>query len=79
MTHALLPGSPAIDAADPTTFPGTDQRGVTRPQGAAPDIGAYEFVAVVPVPTLTERGMIIFMVFAGLLSLNHLRKNRLTE
>jgi Chlamydia polymorphic membrane protein (Chlamydia_PMP) repeat len=41
-THALLAGSPAIDAADPVTSPATDQRGVTRPQGTAPDIGAYE-------------------------------------
>ncbi len=39
-THALLPGSPAINAGDtPLT---TDQRGVTRPQGAADDIGAFE-------------------------------------
>ena len=41
-THALLAGSPAIDAADDAACPATDQRGVTRPQGAAPDIGAYE-------------------------------------
>ena len=41
-THALLPGSPAIDAANPNSFPSTDQRGVPRPQGAGPDIGAYE-------------------------------------
>ncbi|MGP4087216.1 choice-of-anchor Q domain-containing protein [Streptomyces sp. KR55] len=39
-TAALLPGSPALDAAD--GCPATDQRGVTRPQGAACDIGAYE-------------------------------------
>ena len=39
-THALLAGSPAIDAAGACT--GTDQRGVTRPQGAACDIGAFE-------------------------------------
>jgi len=40
-THALLSGSPALDAGgDP--FPPTDQRGVTRPQGIANDIGAYE-------------------------------------
>ncbi len=32
-THALLEGSPAIDAA-PTCAAETDQRGVTRPQGA---------------------------------------------
>ena len=40
-THALLQDSPAINAGgDP--FPPTDQRGVTRPQGVANDIGAYE-------------------------------------
>ncbi|MEU9670490.1 choice-of-anchor Q domain-containing protein [Streptomyces bobili] len=39
-TTALLPGSPAIDAAG--DCPATDQRGVARPQGAACDIGAYE-------------------------------------
>jgi hypothetical protein len=42
LTHALLPGSPAIDAADPAASPATDQRGVSRPQGAGPDPGAYE-------------------------------------
>ena len=42
LTHALLAGSPAIDAGDPATAPATDQRGVVRPQGAAPDAGAYE-------------------------------------
>jgi cysteine-rich repeat protein len=40
-THALLAGSPAVDAAGACT--GTDQRGVPRPQGAACDIGAFEF------------------------------------
>lgn len=42
-THALLPGSPAIDAipAGECTV-GTDQRGISRPQGAACDIGAFE-------------------------------------
>lgn len=42
LTHALLAGSPAIGAGDPASAPATDQRGVTRPQGAAPDAGAYE-------------------------------------
>ena len=42
LTHALLAGSLAIDAGDPASAPATDQRGVTRPQGAAPDAGAYE-------------------------------------
>jgi hypothetical protein len=36
----LVTGSPAVDAA--TDGPATDQRGVSRPQGTAFDIGAYE-------------------------------------
>lgn len=40
-THALLSGSPAIDAA-PSCPVAVDQRGVTRPQGAACDIGPFE-------------------------------------
>lgn len=49
MTHALLPGSPAIDAitdAAACTL-ATDQRGITRPQGSACDIGAYEVEEIV--------------------------------
>jgi CSLREA domain-containing protein len=42
LTHALLLGSPAIDAASTPDCPATDQRGVLRPQGAACDIGSYE-------------------------------------
>ena len=41
-THALLPGSPAIDAADDAACPATDQRGVARPQGAHCDVGSFE-------------------------------------
>jgi CSLREA domain-containing protein len=41
-THALLAGSPAIDAASAADCPASDQRGVTRPQGPACDIGSYE-------------------------------------
>jgi CSLREA domain-containing protein len=47
-SHALLAGSPAIDAADPSNFPVSDQRGVERPQdgdgasGARADLGAFE-------------------------------------
>jgi trimeric autotransporter adhesin len=40
MTQALLPGSPAVDAADAAAAPPTDQRGAPR----NPDIGAYELV-----------------------------------
>jgi hypothetical protein len=42
LTHALLSGSPALDAADPAACPATDQRGVARPQGAGCDVGAFE-------------------------------------
>lgn len=44
-THALLPGSPAIDAGDSTIWyaPQDDQRGVPRPQGPRVDIGAFEY------------------------------------
>jgi len=41
-THALLAGSPAIDAALDANCPSADQRGVTRPQGPHCDIGAFE-------------------------------------
>ena len=44
LIHGLYPNSPAIDAGDPNSCPATDQRGVARPQGAACDIGAYEYV-----------------------------------
>ncbi len=48
-THALLPDSPAVEHGNPAT-PGsggtaceaTDQRGLSRPQGATCDIGAFE-------------------------------------
>ncbi|MDQ3801439.1 MAG: carboxypeptidase regulatory-like domain-containing protein [Acidobacteriota bacterium] len=42
-THRLLPNSPAINAGNPMDFPATDQRGVARPVGGSPDIGAVEF------------------------------------
>jgi beta-glucanase (GH16 family) len=44
LTHGLLAGSPAIDAADAGACPAVDQRGVSRPQGAGCDGGAFEFV-----------------------------------
>jgi hypothetical protein len=50
MTHALLPGSPAIDAGDPNGCPATDQRGVARPQGSGCDIGAFEYEPPPPPP-----------------------------
>ncbi len=41
-THALLCGSPAINAGDDTDAPDTDQRGFARIVGGSIDIGAYE-------------------------------------
>ncbi len=47
-THALLPGSPAIDAGDNALCAGSyinnlDQRNETRPFGKACDLGAFEY------------------------------------
>jgi CSLREA domain-containing protein len=41
-THALLAGSPAIEAGSNDGCPATDQRGTNRPRGLFCDIGAYE-------------------------------------
>lgn len=42
LSHALNPGSPAIDSGTPDLCTSEDQRGVARPQGAGCDRGAYE-------------------------------------
>lgn len=48
-THALLPGSPAIDAGSNPAGLLFDQRGAyARFSGVAPDIGAYEVTAQIP-------------------------------
>ena len=49
-TLALSAGSPTIDAGTNAGCPPTDQRGVSRPQGSACDIGAYEREASPPPP-----------------------------
>ncbi len=50
-THAIQPGSPAIDSIPPGIngcgdTVTTDQRGVLRPQGEGCDSGSYEFVQI---------------------------------
>ena len=42
--YRLQPGSPAVDAAVPSSGPGLDHdfAGAPRPQGARKDIGAFE-------------------------------------
>ena len=61
LTHALLVGSPAIDAGGIAGCPAADQRGQARPVdgdadgSAACDIGAFEFVPVLaPTSTPTQ-------------------------
>lgn len=53
-THALLDGSPAIDAGDDAVCPAVDQRGTMRPRGSHCDIGAYEYVVNKPILKLSK-------------------------
>lgn len=58
-TMSLQTGSTAIDAGNAATcaaapVSGKDQRGVTRPQGAGCDIGAYETGPIIPVVTASN-------------------------
>jgi hypothetical protein len=78
-TMALSADSPAIDTADSASFLPTDQRNVLRPQGAGPDIGAYEFVFPASVPAMSGWGMIVFMFLAGFGSVYYLRRRRGAE
>lgn len=61
-THALLPGSPALNAGNPAAVgdapacTAVDQRGISRPQAERCDIGAFELEAsgsTPPPPTVT--------------------------
>jgi len=83
-TFALLAGSPAINGVSfgaPNSAPATDQRGTARPQGTAFDIGAYEFAVVVaalpPVatPTVNVWALMLFILFAGLISVRYTSRN----
>jgi hypothetical protein len=56
MTHALLPGSAAIDAALEAYATEQDQRGVARPQGLRPDIGAFELKTLDLVGFVVQNG-----------------------
>lgn len=54
-TQAIGVSSPAFNAGDPASFPATDQRGVSRPQDKAPDIGAFELEdPIAPTVELTK-------------------------
>jgi Abnormal spindle-like microcephaly-assoc'd, ASPM-SPD-2-Hydin/Immunoglobulin domain/HYR domain/Fn3 associated len=54
-THALLPGSPAIDAGNNAGAPVFDQRGFPRIVAGTIDIGAYE--AELPAPVILVDGL----------------------
>jgi hypothetical protein len=72
-THALLPGSPAIDTANDASCPAIDQRGEARPfdgdgDGMAHcDIGSVEYL---PEP----RGSVTLIAGAALLALLYRRR-----
>ena len=81
LTHAIPPGSPALDTgANPQDFP-TDQRGpgFVRTFGAGTDIGAFELqddpvgTPPVAVPTLHGSGLLALTVLLGALALRYHR------
>lgn len=63
-THALVIGSPAIDAVTDGSCPppAKDQRGIARPQGAACDIGAFELQATPSAPGVLRFSAATFSV-----------------
>ena len=54
-THALLTGSPAINMGSTTLA--ADQRGVSRPQGASDDVGAFELEIVNTAPVASGQSV----------------------
>jgi CSLREA domain-containing protein len=74
LTHSLLYGSPAIDTGDLVDCPGTDQRGVSRPQDgdgdgdAVCDVGSFESNGVPATPTPTATPAACLQPPSGLVS-----------
>ncbi len=55
----LLPTSTLIDQADEAYAPNTDILGISRPQGPASDIGAYEYVSPSGNDAISHEGSIV--------------------
>lgn len=53
-THALIPGSPAINGGSNDGCPAGDQQGVRRPLLGTCDIGAYEYGFMIRLPLMTK-------------------------
>lgn len=68
----LTPGGSPVEITSGAPF--TDLNGLTVAVSQAPP----QPQVVTPVPTMTEWGMIAFMVFAGIISLYYLKSKRLT-
>jgi len=83
-THALAPGSPAIDTGGNPLGLGTDQRGgaFARIYGTAPDVGAYEATArdldppaaPKPVPASSRAALGALLAALALLALRSVRR-----
>jgi hypothetical protein len=71
---ALLSNSPAIDSADSSDFPSTDQRGFVRPIGNGPDVGAYEYGSyqlVIPYLNITSTASNVLLTFTAYPSISY--------
>jgi hypothetical protein len=58
-THALLTGSPAINAGNNSGAPSTDQRGLPRISGGTIDIGSYELQQAPTAASVTISGRVV--------------------
>jgi hypothetical protein len=72
LTIGLYAGSPALDRI-PSGYPPTDQRGVSRPQGPAAEVGAYEGpgLPLPPVLTISLSGSTVTISFNALGGFNY--------
>lgn len=78
-THALLPGSPALDTGSNPLALATDQRGAgfARTSRSVTDIGAYELQEPRLIPTLSEWGTVVLAaLLAGVTLLTGLRRRK---